>query len=180
MMIRSYSFYKSLYLTHKSGTTFKVKILNIIRQYYETILFNHIMISTKPLQTLKGELHHIALACANIEKQATFYKELGLKEIQRNNDAKGLRSVWLSCSSVILMLERADTNSTKPQRASYHNRESGFHLAAFTIEAEQATVWRNFLNEKNLFADESDYTLYAYDPEQNRIAFSSYPVKLKR
>lgn len=124
-------------------------------------------------------IHHIALACDDVERQTQFYTSLGFNELSRHHDDRGLRSVWLDCHPTILMLERADHAGKKKSRP-FHDKEAGFHLLAFAIDADAADAWRDFLEERELLAGESGFTLYAFDAERNRIAFSSYPDQLRR
>jgi catechol 2,3-dioxygenase-like lactoylglutathione lyase family enzyme len=127
---------------------------------------------------IRPAINHIALACNDLEQQTKFYRSLGFVELSRHHDDRGLRSVWLDCHPAILMLERADQCRREKTR-SYHEKEAGLHLLAFTIDAAAADDWRALLEERKAFVGESSYTLYACDSEGNRIAFSSYPERLR-
>lgn len=71
-------------------------------------------------------IHHIALACDDVERQTQFYTSLGFNELSRHHDDRGLRSVWLDCHPTILMLERADHAGKKKNPAPFTIKRRAF------------------------------------------------------
>lgn len=119
-------------------------------------------------------LHHVALKAKDPEALARFYREVvGLSEQTRHHDDRGLRSVWLRLEPGILMIERAGAAGID---TPYDSDPPGFHLLALHIPSDEANAWRAKLRVLR----ESAHTLYAADPEGNRIALSSWPEPLAR
>lgn len=144
-------------------------------------------------------VHHIAIATPDPHALAIFYRDvLGLPEVRRLKDARGLRSVWLNMAAPdamqILMLERTDDtadaatespdSSAKPaqdQASStragaahpYHWKRPGLHLLALAIPSHDRVRWEEHLHSLGVaIEDRSEFTLYVRDPEGNRIALS--------
>lgn len=120
-------------------------------------------------------LHHLAIGTADVERLARFYREaFGLAERARFHDEDGdaLRSIWLTLSDGVLMLER----SAQPVR-----RVSGIGSGPFLLAFEVAETERNELERRleSLGApidDRTRFTSYARDPDGNRVAISHYPL----
>lgn len=121
-----------------------------------------------------GQIHHLALKAADVERVALFYREvLGLNERDRHFDATGLRSIWLGAGAAILMIERADA---LPSPTAFGASAPGLHLVAFTIPSEDREAWRQKLaHAGHPIVHETGYTIYVLDPEGNRIGLSCYP-----
>lgn len=143
-------------------------------------------------------VHHIAIATLDPNALAPFYRDvLGLPELRRLADERGLRSVWLNMAASgamqILMLERSDAaaknmldqsaesaqsqwSSNRPETAqaqSYHWKRPGLHLLALGIHAQDRARWEERLHSLGVpIEDRSEFTLYVRDPEGNRIALS--------
>lgn len=118
-------------------------------------------------------MHHIALGAREVEEVARFYAgAFGLRELTRHHYADGaLRSVWLDLSPGVLMVEH-----TREERARVEGVGAGPFLLAFAIAAEERALMRARLEAMGCeIEDESAYTLYARDPEGNRVAVSHYP-----
>jgi len=111
------------------------------------------------------KLNHLAVTGSDVEALAAFYAQLmGLQEMKRHHDERGLRAIWLRLETGILMVERGPPHA-----------EGGWRLPAFHIPTEQKDHWRERL--KQLHAgpvQETGYTLYGQDPEGNLVAFSCF------
>jgi glyoxylase I family protein len=108
-------------------------------------------------------IHHIALVTRDPVGLAAFYAgTLDLREIRRNDDDAGVRSVWLDAGGTILMFERGEGR--------------GWDGVMFATEPGSRARWAA------RFGDAGDggtaYTLYARDPDGNRFGVSSYPDPL--
>lgn len=119
-------------------------------------------------------LHHIALAVKSFDQMIPFYTQvLGLTEIKRHFNSNGsLRSVWFDLDGVILMLE------DQPEPSSHNPNQSlsGWQLVALSIKPQEREVWIQKLKENQIKIEkQSDYSIYFWDPEGNRLAFSHYP-----
>ena len=121
-----------------------------------------------------GPVHHIALLVADLAAAEAFYSGvLGLRVERRWPETDGsTRSVWLQLGhDALLMLEKAE-----PRDLRRGEMGGGLHLLAFTIDAaDRARVEQELARRRIVIEKRSDYTLYARDPEGNRIAFSHYP-----
>jgi catechol 2,3-dioxygenase-like lactoylglutathione lyase family enzyme len=118
-------------------------------------------------------LHHLAIKSKDPEELARFYRALGLEELRRHDDDRGLRSIWLALGDAILMIERSTTGGPN---VAFESDPPGLHLLAFAIEPHEAPAWRARLP----IVRETEYTLYFADPEGNRVALSSHPEPLAR
>ena len=111
------------------------------------------------------KLNHLAVTGADVETLAAFYAQLmGLDEMKRHHDERGLRSIWLALETGILMVERGPSHA-----------EGGWRLPAFHIPTEQMGSWRERLEALGAGpVHETGYTLYGQDPEGNLVAFSCF------
>lgn len=118
--------------------------------------------------------HHLALKAKDPLGLANFYREvLGLVELKRHEDERGLRSVWLALGEGILMVERAETPGPPPVP---EQDPPGLHVLAFKIGADEHAAWRAHLAAHGVpLVKETRYTAYFIDPEHNRIGLSSWP-----
>jgi len=126
----------------------------------------------------EAALHHVALGAHDVERVAAFYRDLlGLAEVARHNTTDGaLRSIWVQGAGVLLMIEQ-----TVQLRDRVEGVGAGAFLLAFAMEPEQRTVERARLLEHGvLIESESAYSIYFRDPEQNRVALSSWPEASQR
>ena len=119
-------------------------------------------------------LHHIALGAQNIERLADFYQEFfELSALKIHPDDHGeIRSIWLDLSPGILMLEKsAHTDAPLKDMAL----GKGPFLLAFTMEEKDKDNFLQKLTEQNLSLEgQTDFTYYFRDPENNRVAVSTY------
>ncbi|TXD39425.1 VOC family protein [Lujinxingia vulgaris] len=118
-------------------------------------------------------LHHIALGARQVEEVARFYREaFGLRELTRHAYEDGaLRSIWLDLNPGVLMVEHS-----REERPRVEGVEAGPFLLAFAMEAEERASMRGRLEAMGCeVEEESAFTLYARDPEGNRVAVSHYP-----
>jgi catechol 2,3-dioxygenase-like lactoylglutathione lyase family enzyme len=122
-----------------------------------------------------AQLHHIALGAAEPARLAEFYRQvLGLRELRRWEAESGeLRSVWLDLGGAILMIER-----TSDVRERVDGIGRGLFLLALTMRADEREHARVALHRRGVeIESETAYTLYFRDPDDNRVALSSYPLK---
>ncbi len=126
-------------------------------------------------------VHHVALKARDVRRTAAFYREvLGLEEIDRHHDDGKVRSIWLRCGGVIIMVERSevwasgDGGPTEPDPFD----PPGLHLLALTIAADARPSWARRLAELgHPVTQETDFTMYIRDPEGNRVGLSTWPVR---
>lgn len=119
-------------------------------------------------------LHHIALGARQVEEVAAFYRRaFELKESARHHYEDGaLRSIWLDLSPGVLMVEH-----TPRMRELVEGVDAGAFLIAFAIQPEERASVEARLQELGARIEaQSAYTLYARDPEGNRVALSHYPL----
>jgi catechol 2,3-dioxygenase-like lactoylglutathione lyase family enzyme len=119
-------------------------------------------------------VHHLALRTTRPAELAAWYtRVLGLVEKARQDDALGLRSVWLDLGDTILMVERAVAVATAgPSRLGWE----GVYL---TIPASGGEEWARRLVAYGVEIEEkTSYTLYFRDPDGNRLGLSSFPHPL--
>lgn len=118
----------------------------------------------------------------SVEGAARFYVDvLGLTVIRRQEDERGLRSIWLALDAEgvafegaipFLALERADDEG--PLRG---DDAPGWHCVALPIARGDRAAWREHLERAgHAIVRESPYTLYVRDPEGAMIGLSHYPV----
>lgn len=115
-------------------------------------------------------VHHIAIQVADLERVATFYRDLlGLTPIEAPRaDAR-----WFDASGTILMLERCDGS---PGVDPFVTPRTGFHVVAFAIHAsERAGLAERFKRAGVHIERETTYSFFVRDPEGNRLALSHYP-----
>lgn len=120
-------------------------------------------------------LHHIALGARDVERVSVFYRDVfELPELRRQARADGsLRSVWLDLGGAILMIEQvpaADVAGGVP-------REHGAFLLAFGVSpADRMSMEQRLERFGASIEARSEFTSYARDPENNRVAVSHYPA----
>jgi catechol 2,3-dioxygenase-like lactoylglutathione lyase family enzyme len=117
------------------------------------------------------KVHHVAVVVSDLARAEAFYGGLlGLPVIARH----GERATWLDAGGTILMLERAAATGGRADDVP------GWHCVALGIEAAAHAEWRARLGAANAFARESDYTVYARDPDGNLVGLSHYPAPCPR
>jgi len=105
-------------------------------------------------------LHHVAVFGPDPAALADFYAvTLGLQETRRQRDAHGVRSVWLAASTTTLMFERGPRG------------QNG--VLVFAVPPGTAVEWRARLAA--CLDGATTYSIYARDPDGNRLGVSSYP-----
>jgi catechol 2,3-dioxygenase-like lactoylglutathione lyase family enzyme len=113
-------------------------------------------------------IHHLALLTPDPAALAAFYRDtLGLTQTRAQEDADGVRSVWLDLNGTILMVERGG------HRTSHG---AGLDGLLFAAEPGSAAHWRERLGERVI--GRTAFTIYARDPDGNRFGVSSYPEPL--
>lgn len=147
-------------------------------------------------------IHHLALVVTDLEAMERFYADvLGLPLVRRWHSADDTqqRAVWLALGhDAFLALERADGSSgraprSRPPRPCADSAppsvktpltetpecfapNAGWHLVALTINPDDREAWRERLsNAGHPVERETDFTMYARDPERNFIALSHWP-----
>ncbi len=112
-------------------------------------------------------VHHVALRSPDPLTLAGFYAAaLDLREIRRAEDEAGVCSVWLDLGGSILMVERG----------AAHAQDSGWDGLFLEAEAGSGATWEARWAGMGVVATgRTDFTLYARDPEGNRLGVSSFP-----
>lgn len=118
-------------------------------------------------------IHHVALRVKDVERARAFYSGiLGLAELRRFEDeAGGLRSVWLAAEPAVLMLEK---------QIKGPGAESGSgHVLALAVD--NLHDWEERLRRAGLAVEErTAYTLYLRDPDGHRVGLSVYRFDVDR
>jgi glyoxylase I family protein len=120
-------------------------------------------------------LHHLALGTRRVAELARFYCDaLELSEIARHEHADGsLRSVWLDIGGALLMIEASEE---APRRVV--GVGSGLFLLALAVSREEQNRFELRLAEAGSTVESrTEWTVYARDPDGNRIALSAYPIE---
>jgi glyoxylase I family protein len=120
-------------------------------------------------------LHHVALRCADLERQEGFYTGvLGLPVLRRwPADGGGDRSVWLAAGSGFLALERA---AEPPRDGEFEDAPAGWQVVALAVGREDREAWEERLVRAGVaVARRTPYSLFFQDPEGNRVALSHWP-----
>jgi glyoxylase I family protein len=120
-------------------------------------------------------LHHLALGARNVEQLAAFYSmAFGLREVSRHRGADGaLRSVWLGLEGAVIMIEH-----TTQRRETAHDTSAGLFLIAFRIDPSERVDFESRLAAHACpVQSRTEHTSYFRDPEGNRFAISSYPLR---
>jgi glyoxylase I family protein len=120
-------------------------------------------------------LHHLALGTRRVELLARFYCDvLELREVTRHLHADGsLRSVWLDLGGALLMIEL----SLEPPRR-VDGVGAGPFLIALTVSREEQPRFEQKLARAGVSIESrSDWSVYARDPDGNRVALSAYPLE---
>lgn len=119
-------------------------------------------------------LHHLALGATDVVKLANFYAqafELPIVQTHWHEDRR-VRSVWLELSPGVLMIEQ-----TEDEHRFVRGVGSGLFLIAFQVsEAEKEACKQRIVSAGGEIDGSSQHSIYARDPETNRIAISSYPL----
>jgi len=126
------------------------------------------------MEGVKG-LHHVAVRCADLEKNLDFYRRvLGLEVLRRwPGDGGSERSVWLSTGQGFLALERA---SGPPQASGSGDAPAGWQVVAFGIARADRKEWEERLAAAGVaVARRSPFSIFFQDPEGNRLALSHWP-----
>lgn len=114
-------------------------------------------------------IHHIALFARDLERVARFYESvLGLaRETEHHHDDGRLRSIWLRAGDTRIMVEEAEADGP--------SRPVGWQVVAFSIAAKDRQAAAARLSEAgHAVTHETEFTIYALDPEGNRVALSHY------
>ena len=121
---------------------------------------------------MERKLHHLALGARDVERVATFYRELlGLREVIRHLESSGrLRSVWLDLGGPVLMIERTE----EPARQVQGVGAGPFLLALAAEPAERVALESSLAASGFPVESRTEHTIYVRDPEGNRVALSSY------
>ncbi|HEX9620630.1 MAG TPA: VOC family protein [Polyangiaceae bacterium] len=123
-------------------------------------------------------LHHVAIGSADVSRLAAFYRDVfGLTESARHHDgAGGLRSIWLDADGTLVMIERSDAPARRVEGVG-----TGPFLVAFAVSAaERERFERALVQRGQPIEARTEFTLYARDPDGNRVAVSHYPETAHR
>lgn len=121
-------------------------------------------------------LHHLALGARDVRALADFYRDVfELDEVCEHRREDGsLRSVWLKLESGVLMIEHLETQGA-PKR--HEGIAPGVFLLAFGVSEQDLPRYEARLEERGLSIESrTKHTVYARDPEENRVALSTYPL----
>ncbi|MCX7999799.1 MAG: hypothetical protein N3A69_12760 [Leptospiraceae bacterium] len=111
------------------------------------------------------KLHHIAIGTSNLLDMKNFYARFPISKVIREQFYENgeLRSVWFQMShNVILMLE--DRNYKKAPEALIFEFPENYSLE------ELGNIFQ--------FKEKTEYTVYFYDVDGNKLGFSSFPSKI--
>lgn len=130
---------------------------------------------------MKG-FHHLAIQVRDLAAVEAFYSgTLGLSVVKRwpaKDGAAGERSVWLEVgdgAGSFIALERVAGGATAAEEPARGDRP-GLHLIALRIERAGRAAWERRLTEAGVAIEaRTAYTLYARDPEGNRVGLSHWP-----
>lgn len=131
------------------------------------------MTPTPPPQAPTLGLHHLALVTADVARAERFYAvTLGLPFVRRQEDERGLRSVWLDLGAgAFLALERADDEG--PLRT---DTAPGLHCLALKIAREDRVRVKKMLESTGYpVVRETAFTVYVRDPDGILVGISHYP-----
>jgi catechol 2,3-dioxygenase-like lactoylglutathione lyase family enzyme len=120
------------------------------------------------------KLHHLALGARDLERVATFYRDLlGLREVRRHHDPGGrLRSIWLDLGGPVLMIERTEEPARRVLGVG-----AGPFLLSLAVEPSDRVALESSLAASGFPVEaRTEHTVYLRDPEGNRVALSSYPL----
>ena len=126
------------------------------------------------MEGVKG-LHHVALRCADLEKNLDFYRDvLGLEVIRRwPGEGGSERSVWLSTGLGFLALERA---SGPGMSGPLGDTPAGWQVVALEIARSDRAAWEERLALAGVdVVRRSPFSLFFQDPEGNHVALSHWP-----
>jgi glyoxylase I family protein len=116
----------------------------------------------------------LALGTQTVERSARFYREvLELREVARHEHADGsLRSVWLDLGGALLMIEFSD----EAPRSVIGVGAGPFLIAIAATRDEQSRLESKLVSAGHVVESRTEWTVYARDPDGNRIALSAYPL----
>ena len=125
-------------------------------------------------------LHHLAIGANDVDALAAFYTEIFNLELCARHayDDGATRSIWLWLSNsreAVLMIEHTDL---EPSPIDGPIIVPGPFLLAFSIAQEQREALLEKLAARGHEVEASTgYTSYFRDPENNRVAVSTYPLQ---
>lgn len=132
-------------------------------------------VSGSPLPSLSFAVHHLAVTVRDLDRAERFYGDLlNLPVMRRWTDAAGApRSIWFTLGGgAFLAVERFEGDSGAEDEAA----RPGWHCVALAIAREDREALRDRLERGgHAIERETDFTIYARDPEGNLIGFSHYP-----
>jgi catechol 2,3-dioxygenase-like lactoylglutathione lyase family enzyme len=124
---------------------------------------------------MEMKVHHLALGARDVKRVATFYRDLlGLREVYRHHEPDGsLRSIWLDLGGPVLMIERTG----EPVRLVQGAGAGPFLLALAAAPSERSMLEKSLGASGFPVDSRTKHTIFLRDPEGNRVAISSYPLR---
>ena len=120
-------------------------------------------------------LDHLAVTVSDMERSLRFYRDLlGLREVNRHHEPGGtLRSIWLDIGGAVLMIEQTE----EPARRVQGVGAGPFLLALEADPPVRVALERSLALSGFPVEARTEHTVYLRDPEGNRVALSSYPLR---
>jgi glyoxylase I family protein len=125
------------------------------------------------------QLHHVALGAEDVRLVADFYARAFELTYAREHfyDDGRLRSIWLRTGDSLLMIEHTPSEATEATARSVTGIGRGAFLLAFSIsKTEEQTAVERLISLGSVIESRTEHSVYARDPEGNRIAISHYPI----
>lgn len=130
-------------------------------------------------------INHIVIVSNDPASLSAFYVALFEFEIIIDSNNHPESSVWLLLNqNILLMIEKQNTISQIDIKTHANIKQEfaiknpGFFLFSLSIKESDRELWKKKINALNVDVElESEFSIYFRDPENNRIALSSFDYK---